>query len=137
MQRIHFSVNTFEFCAHKLRAYGLKTSVYRKIYTLHGKMNELLQSRNKLYFTLVLSTVKELTHKSHKNYFFSERKAENLDTKHHFSDRICSESTEIYSHISSVAPHMIIITFYALEKSKNSNMKKVRDCTPLKTEIPI
>ena len=74
MQRIYFSVNTLEVSAHKLRAYGLKTSVHRKIYTLHGKMNELLQLRNEVYFALVLFSVKEITHESHKKHHFQQWK---------------------------------------------------------------
>ena len=39
---------------------------YRKMYMSHAKMNELLQPRNKVYFALVIFTVKEITHESHK-----------------------------------------------------------------------
>ena len=51
-------------------------SVYREMYTLHGKMNDSLQPRNEVYFTLVLFTVKEITHKSQKNHFFQKEKLE-------------------------------------------------------------
>jgi len=51
-----------------------------------------------------------------------------------FSDRICSEISEIYSHTSVIAPHIIIITFYALENSKKPNMKKIRESPPPKNE---
>ena len=54
-----------------------------------------------------------------------------------FSDRICSEIPEIYSHTSVIATHIITITFYALENSKKPNMKKKSENPPLKTKIPI
>ena len=42
-------------------------SAYRQMYPFYAKMNELLQPRNKVYFALVIFTVKEVIHESHKN----------------------------------------------------------------------
>ena len=50
-------------------------------------MNELLQPRNKVYFALVIFTVKEITHENHKKRKklpTSAMKAENLDTRKSF-----------------------------------------------------
>ena len=116
MQRIHFAVNILVVSAQKLRACSLKEECYRKMYTFQGKMNELLQPRD-FYFTLVLFRVKEITHKSHKNYFFQEEKLK-IWIQNIISETGFVRKSLKYTHTS----HMIIITFYGLENSKNPNM---------------
>ena len=87
MQRIHFSVNTFEFCAHKLRAYGLKEECLQK--NVNNKLFDRIILLNERIYTseevgVSLNLVEQILHQPHQQADGTYANQANQSELHYF-----------------------------------------------------